>query len=262
MVELCLTLVLVLDSKAPDAPAVAAATSARPCTRVLRLTDEPEADRALVGSVPRQARLIAYGPAAAAAAVARWPDREMTIGGVGPATAPLFEADHRRVLALSPGGAAALRLAVRLLPKRATWCTPTASDMAMDRLDRARFSLAQDGISLLAYTGATPRGCQGLVAWFEGPAATSNGFSKLARVSEQLELPLLGFSPGLLGKGADLAVGVGLLGYFSRLLDGGDRSDEWLLWVDPSAAARKRLAWPSTWPSLPLRLKPRVRRNR
>ena len=254
MSQLCLTLVLVLDPQAASTQAVAAAASARACTRVLTLTGKAEADRASVGSVPARIPMLAYGPAAAAAAVARWPNRELTIGGIGPANAPFFAAPHRRVLAMAPGAVGALSMAVKLLPSRNTWCMPEDASMAQDRVDQARQALARRGISLIGYRDNPPAGCSGLVAWYEGPASTPAGLEKLVRAGESLRLPVLGFDPRLLAEGVDLAVGVDLAGYFSVLLKGGELASHEALHVNPNSARRKGLAWPQTWPQVPLRL--------
>jgi len=257
--ELCLTMVLVLDPQAASTHAAAAAASARPCTKVLTLTGKPEADRALVGSVPQRVMMVSYGPAAAAAAVARWPNREMTIGGIGPANVPFFKAPHRRILSTTPSASEALEMTVKLLPSRTTWCLPQDANMARDRLDQARQRLARRGVNLIGYNGNPPRGCHGLVAWFEGPAATPNGLEALVRAGETLRLPVLGFDPRLLDQGVDLAVGVQMPGYFSVLLGGGELGAQRLLYVEPNYAQRKGLAWPGSWPSIPLQLRPRQR---
>ena len=250
-------MVLLLDPQAASTHAAAAAASARPCTKVLTITGKPEADRALVGSVPQRVMMVTYGPAAAAAAVARWPNREMTIGGVGPAHAPFFKAAHRRILSTTPTAAEALVMAVSLLPARTTWCLPQDPAMARDRLDRARQTLARRGVSLIGYQGKAPAGCHGLVAWFEGPASTPPGLEELVRAGEAMRLPVLGFDPRLLDQGVDLAVGVQMPGYFSVLLGGGDLNHHRLLYIEPSQAQRKGLTWPAAWPAIPMMLKPR-----
>jgi hypothetical protein len=257
MTELCLSLVLVLDPQAAATHAIAAAAAARPCTKVVTLTGKPEADRALVGSVPERVLMVAYGPAAAAAAVGRWPNRELTIGGVGPANAPFFKAAHRRVLSTAPSPEKALGMAVKLLPSRSIWCLPKDVKMARDRLDLARNRLARRGVTLLAYDSKPPAGCQGLVAWFEGPAATPDGLQTLVRTGEALRLPVLGFDTRLLDQGVDLAVGVQMPGYFSVLLGGGELRNHWILHIDPVAARRKGLIWPAAWPNMALQLHPR-----
>ena len=259
MAELCLTMVLILDPQAASMHAAAAAASERPCTRVLTLTGKPEADRALVGSVPERVTMVSHGPAAAAAAVSRWPNREMTIGGIGPANAPFFKAPHRRVLSTTPSAAEALAMAVKLLPARTTWCLPQDANMARDRLDAARKVLALRGVTLIGYQGSAPAGCHGLVAWFEGPAATPAGLERLVRAGESMRLPVLGFDPRLLDQGVDLAVGAQLSEYLSVLLGGGDLESGRLLYIEPSQAKRKGLSWPGTWPAVPLMLKPRQR---
>jgi hypothetical protein len=257
MSELCLTLVLVLDPQAAFTHAAAAAASARPCTRVLNLTGKPEADRALVGSIPQPVRIVAYGPAAAAAVVGRWPDREVTIGGIGPANVPYFSSPNRRIVPNAPSAEAALSLAVRLLPGRINWCLPQDQAMVRDRLDRARQNLARSGITMIGYRAKPPAGCQGLIAWFEGPAATASGLQSLVRAGESMRLPVLGFDPRLLDEGVDLAVGAQLPGYFTVLLSGGTMDGRWLLYVDPASARRKGLSWPGSWPQLPLQLVPK-----
>ena len=257
MNEICLTLVLVLDPQAAATHAMAAAASARPCTKVLTLTGKPDADRSLVGSVAERIMMVAYGPAAAAAVVGRWPSRELTIGGVGPANAPYFEAPHRRILSTAPSAQEALSMAVKFLPQRTTWCLPQDASMARDRLDKARQALARSGVTLIDYAKQPPQGCSGLLAWFEGPAATPEGLQALVRMGEAMRLPVMGFDPRLLEEGVDLAVGVQLPGYFSVLLKGGQLRDHWVLYVEPKAAQRKGLTWPSSWPQLPVQLKPR-----
>lgn len=256
MLELCVSLVLVLDPGAPHAAAAAAAAKARPCTRIISLTGNAEADRAQVGGVRNQALLVAYGPASAVAVVTRWPDRRVTLGGLGSANAALFEASHRRVLPLSPEGHIGIELAARLFPQRKVWCVPVSPDMARDRVDRSRLSLRQSGISLVTYRDSPPAGCHGLVAWYEGPATTAEGYQALLHQAHQQRLPVLAFSPELLGRGTELAVGVQLGDYLGHLLDGGSTREDWLLWVDPVAAARKGLAWPKNWPNIPLRIHP------
>ncbi|MBM66736.1 MAG: hypothetical protein CMH55_10925 [Myxococcales bacterium] len=256
MLELCVSLVLVLDPAAPFAAAATAAAKSRPCTKVLTITGSAEADRAQVGGVKEQAVLVAYGPAAAVAVVTRWPDRSVTLGGLGPANSVLFEAPHRRVLPLSPEGHVAIALANRLLPSRKVWCVPVSPDMARDRVERSRSALRQAGMSLVPYRDAPPAGCEGLVAWYEGPATTADGFQTLLQQAHRLKLPVLAFSPELLGQGTELAVGVQLGLYLGHLLDGGSVQEDWLLWVDPVGAARKGLAWPKTWPNVPVRIQP------
>ena len=176
MAELCLTMVLILDPQAASMHAAAAAASARPCTRVLTLTGKPEADRALVGSGPERVTMVSYGPAAAAAAVSRWPNRERTIGGIGPANA-LFKAPiggprrHRAPLR---------RSAVKLLPARTTpACRKTPTWRAIGWTPPGKcWRYAGDAHRL---SGQAPAGCHGLVAWFEGPAATPAGLAARAR---------------------------------------------------------------------------------
>ena len=150
-------------------------------------------------------------------------------------------------------------MTVRVLPAYTTWCLPQDASMARDRLDRARQRLARRGVNLVGYDRKPPRGCQGLVAWFEGPAATPNGLQTLVRTGESMRLPVLGFDPRLLDQGVDLAVGVQMPGYFSVLLGGGDLRDHRLLYVEPTTARRKGLAWPGAWPEVPLQLRPRRR---
>ena len=256
MLELCVSLVLVLDPAAPFAAAATAAAKERPCTKVITLTGSAEADRAQVGSVKDQAVIVAYGPAAAVAVVTRWPDRSVTLGGLGAANAALFEAPHRRVLPFSPEGHVALALANRLLPSRQVWCVPVSPDMARDRVERSRLAVRQVGMTLVPYLDGPPAGCQGLVAWYEGPATTAEGFQALLQHAHRLKLPVLAFSPELLGQGTELAVGVQLGSYLSHLLEGGTSEEDWLLWVDPVAAVRKNLAWPETWPNVPVRIQP------
>ena len=98
-------------------------------------------------------------------------------------------------------------MAVKLLPARTTWCLPQDANMARDRLDAARKVLALRGVTLIGYQGSAPAGCHGLVAWFEGPAATPAGLERLVRAGESMRLPVLGFDPRLLDQGVDLAVG-------------------------------------------------------
>ena len=150
-------------------------------------------------------------------------------------------------------------MTVRVLPAYTTWCLPQDASMARDRLDQARQALARKGITLVGYDKTPPRGCQGLVAWFEGPAATPNGLQSLVRTGEAMRLPVLGFDPRLLDQGVDLAVGVQMPGYFGVLLGGGNLRDHRLLYVEPSTARRKGLAWPAAWPDVPMQLRPRRR---